>query len=209
MKQLVLTEAITLIDEKLIDEHYLQRAEFLSEIEKKHKIAGNTALLIASICLVTSMTILGVSFLTPKKYNLDYCYSSSANLEDYILDKNIWVYYLHGNIMKMKLVNLPCTANNVFITWKHLNNIDETIVLKKCRIITNGKESIVYSDNGESVVQYQPGDTATIEITVSKNILDSVNENEVDKLIESLRKTFTSYNKNLKLKQENITIIFE
>lgn len=209
MNLYVLFGAISLIDEKLIDDHFSQRSIFLSKNNNDYKTIAKLAIIITSLCLITAITISSVAFLTPRKYSLDYNYSSSAEFEDYILEKNVWIYYWHGNRIKMELVNLPCSANNIFITWRHLNNIDESVVLKEYKITTNGKESLVYTASGETFIQYQLGETAVAEITISKNFVDIVDKDNIKRIENSLKYTFASYSKDIKLTKENITITYE
>ena len=187
----------------------MESSIFLSKNNNDYKTIAKLAIIITSLCLITAITTSSVAFLTPRKYSLDYNYSSSAEFEDYILEKNVWIYYWHGNRIKMELVNLPCSANNIFITWRHLNNIDESVVLKEYKITTNGKESLVYTASGETFIQYQLGETAVAEITISKNFVDIVDKDNIKRIENSLKYTFASYSKDIKLTKENITITYE
>ena len=136
----------------------------------------------------------------PTEYNLNYSYEGDNGEEKYIASKSVWIYYVDNGKIERERVKLPCTAQNVFITWKHLNNIADDVKLLDCKIISNGSESTSEFE-GEGVVNYEQGDYFILNITVTANLQSHKNYVE---LVKSLEKSMTEYS-NIDFDEVNVT----
>lgn len=144
---------------------------------------------LAAACLVLVISATFITQYIPTEYNLNYSYVDANGIEMFIANKNVWVYYVDNGDIERERVKLPCTAENVFITWKHLNSIDDDVKLLECKITSNGKE-ITSNFDGKDIVNYNKGDYFVLNITVTKN-LQSYKDCEV--LVGSLKKSMSEY----------------
>ena len=198
MTQDKLADAITELDSDIL-ERYVRMKKTLAE---KKKPKGSAWLKWASAIAACLVLVIAATFFTqyiPTEYNLNYSYIGTNGKETYIADKNVWVYYVDNGDIERERVKLPCTAENVFITWKHLNTIGDEVELIECKIVSNGNEST--SDfEGEGVVNYEQGDYFVLNITVTKN-LQSYEDYEL--LIDSLEKSMSEYS-NIEFDEINV-----
>lgn len=186
MKREKISEAMGNISSR----HIKEAAEFTME-EKPHKIKTSWVkwASVAAACMVLVVMATFAMQYIPTEYNLNYSYVDANGRETYIADKNVWIYYVDKGEIERERVKLPCTAENVFITWKHLNTIGDEVELIEYKIVSNGNESTSEFE-GQGVANYEPGDYFVLNITVTKN-LQSYEGYEL--LIDSLEKSMSVY----------------
>ena len=188
MTQEKLIDAITDLDSDILNRYFDMKADLAAKKKlKKHTWVKWASL--AAACFVLVITATFVTQYIPTEYNLNYSYVGANGKETYIADKNVWIYYVDNGDIERERVKLPCTAENVFITWKHLNNIGDDVKLIECKIVSNGNESTSEFE-GQGVANYEPGDYFVLNITVTKN-LQSYEGYEL--LIDSLEKSMSEY----------------
>ena len=188
MTQDKLTDAITELDSDIL-ERYVRMKKTLAEKKKPNQRAWLKWASAVAACFVLVIAVTFITQYIPTEYNLNYSYVGDNGKETYIASENIWIYYVDKGEIERERVKLPCTAQNVFITWKHLNTIGDEVKLIEYKIVSNGNEST--SDfEGEGVVNYEQGDYFALNITVTEN-LQSYEDYEV--LIDSLEKSMSEY----------------
>ena len=188
MTQEKLIDAITDLDSDILNRYFDMKADLAAKKKPKKR----TWIKWASMAAACFVLVIAATFFTqyiPTEYNLNYSYIGTNGKETYIADKNVWVYYVDNGDIERERVKLPCTAENVFITWKHLNTIGDEVELIECKIISNGNES-TSEFGGQGVANYKPGDYFVLNITVTKN-LQSYEDYEL--LIDSLEKSMSEY----------------
>ena len=154
MKREKISEAMGNISSR----HIKEAAEFKAE-EKPHRSKTHWvkwASLAAACMVLVVMATFAMQYI-PTEYNLNYSYVDATGRETYIADKNVWIYYVDKGEIERERVKLPCTAENVFITWKHLNSVGDEVELIECKIVSNGNESTSEFE-GQGVANYEPGD---------------------------------------------------
>lgn len=202
MNKYLVTDAISYLDADLLAKH-LEKKENLknkASIEKKKSILKWSG--IAAACLVVVILATFVVQYIPEIYELDYNYTGSNGEDVYILDKNVWIYYVDGSNIRRERVSLPCTAENIFITWKYLNDIGDDVVLISYQINSNGIGDSS-SFEGEDVDNYKQGNYRVLNITISKNIENYIEGKNYNNLITSLKRSMTEYS-NLEFDEVNV-----
>lgn len=188
MTQDKLTDAITELDSDILERYVRMKSSLAEKKKPKHRAWVKWASAVAA-CFVLVIAVTFITQYIPTEYNLNYSYVGDNGKETYIASENIWIYYVDKGEIERERVKLPCTAQNVFITWKHLNTIGDEVKLIEYKIVSNGNEST--SDfEGEGVVNYEQGDYFALNITVTEN-LQSYEDYEV--LIDSLEKSMSEY----------------
>lgn len=188
MTQDKLADAITELDSDIL-ERYVRMKKTLAEKKRPRQRAWVKWASAVAACFVLVIAVTFITQYIPTEYNLNYSYVGDNGKETYIASENIWIYYVDKGEIERERVKLPCTAQNVFITWKHLNTIGDEVKLIEYKIVSNGNEST--SDfEGEGVVNYEQGDYFALNITVTEN-LQSYEDYEV--LIDSLEKSMSEY----------------
>ena len=188
MTQDKLTDAITELDSDILERYVRMKSSLAEKKKPKHRAWVKWASAVAA-CFVLVIAVTFITQYIPTEYNLNYSYVGDNGKETYIASENIWIYYVDKGEIERERVKLPCTAQNVFITWKHLNTIGDEVKLIEYKIVSNGNEST--SDfEGEGVVNYEQGDYFVLNITVTKN-LQSYEDYEL--LIDSLEKSMSEY----------------
>lgn len=188
MTQDKFTDAITELDSDIL-ERYVRMKNTLAEKKKPKQRAWVKWASAVAACFVLVIAVTFITQYIPTEYNLNYSYVGDNGKETYIASENIWIYYVDKGEIERERVKLPCTAQNVFVTWKHLNTIGDEVKLIEYKIVSNGNEST--SDfEGEGVVNYEQGDYFALNITVTEN-LQSYEDYEV--LIDSLEKSMSEY----------------
>ena len=187
MTQEKLIDAITDLDSDILNRYFGMKADLAAKKKPKKHTWVKWASVAACFVLVITATF--VTQYIPTEYNLNYSYVGANGKETYIADKNVWIYYVDNGEIERERVKLPCTAENVFITWKHLNNIGDEVELIECKIVSNGNESTSEFE-GQGVANYEPGDYFVLNITVTKN-LQFYEDYEL--LIDSLEKSMSEY----------------
>lgn len=183
-----LTDAITELDSDILERYVRMKSPLAEKKKPKHRAWVKWASAVAA-CFVLVIAVTFITQYIPTEYNLNYSYVGDNGKETYIASENIWIYYVDKGEIERERVKLPCTAQNVFITWKHLNTIGDEVKLIEYKIVSNGNEST--SDfEGEGVVNYEQGDYFALNITVTEN-LQSYEDYEV--LIDSLEKSMSEY----------------
>ena len=188
MTQEKLIDAITDLDSDILNRYFDMKADLAAKKKPRKRTWVKWASL-AAACFVLVITATFVTQYIPTEYNLNYSYVGANGKETYIADKNVWIYYVDNDEIERERVKLPCTAENVFITWKHLNSVGDEVELIECKIVSNGNESTSEFE-GQGVANYEPGDYFVLNITVTKN-LQSYEEYEL--LIDSLEKSMSEY----------------
>ncbi len=205
MNKYLVADAIGYLDADLLAEH-LKKKEKLknrSNSGKKTSILKWSSL--AAACLVVVILATFVVQYIPVSYELDYCYTGSNGEDAYILDENVWIYYVDGSNIRRERVNLPCTAENVFITWKYLNDIGDDVVLISYEIKSNGIWDSS-SFEGEDVDNYKQGNYRVLNIRISKNIENYIEGKNYNNLITSLKRSMTEYSN---LEFDEVNVVFE
>ena len=188
MTQDKLTDAITELDSDILERYVRMKSSLAEKKKPKHRAWVKWASAVAA-CFVLVIAVTFITQYIPTEYNLNYSYVGDNGKETYIASENIWIYYVDKGEIERERVKLPCTAQNVFITWKHLNTIGDEVKLIEYKIVSNGNESTSDFD-GEGVVNYEQGDYFALNITVTEN-LQSYEDYEV--LIDSLEKSMSEY----------------
>ncbi len=188
MTQEKLIDAITALDSDILERYFTMKAD-LAEKKKPRKRTWVKWASLAAACFVLVIAATFITQYIPTEYNLNYSYVDANGRETYIADKNVWIYYVDNGNIERERVKLPCTAENVFITWKHLNNIDDDVNLIEYKIVSNGNESTSEFE-GEGVVNYEQGDYFVLNITVTKNLQSY---ESYEKLVDSLEKSMSEY----------------
>ena len=202
MNNYLFVDAVSYLDVDLLKKH-LEKKERL-RINPRRKNRTNmikwAAAVAACVCVLCGTNLL-IQYV-PVRYELDYNYGGSNGEDEYVLDKNVWIYYIDQTGMKKERVVLPCNAENIFITWKHLNQVGNDVQLLKYEIVSNDQENST-DYKGESVHNNTPGNYFILNITVSSELRTYAN---YDALVSSLKKTMTGY---LNIDIDVINIYFE
>lgn len=190
-----LLQAMGRIDPKLIAD----AAPDVPQKKSTNKMWVKCASAVAA-CLVLVIAVTFITQYIPTEYNLNYSYVGANGKEMYIADENVWIYYVDNGDIERERVKLPCTAENVFITWKHLNKISDDVKLIEYKIISNGNE-ITSEFEGKGVVEYEQGDHLILNITVSEKLKSYDNQTA---LIESLKDSMAGYS-NIDFDEVNVS----
>lgn len=190
-----LLQAMGRIDPKLIAD----AAPDVPQKKSTNKMWVKCASAVAA-CLVLVIAVTFITQYIPTEYNLNYSYVGANGKEMYIADENVWIYYVDNGDIERERVKLPCTAENVFITWKHLNKISDDVKLIEYKIISNGNE-ITSEFEGKGVVEYEQGDYLILNITVSEKLKSYDNQTT---LIESLKDSMAGYS-NIDFDEVNVS----
>ena len=202
MNNYLFVDAVSYLDVDLLKKH-LEKKERLRinpSRKRKRNIIRWAAAVAAWVCMLCGTNMI-IQYI-PVRYELEYIYGGSNGVNEFVLDKNVWIYYVDHSSMKRERVTLPCNAENVFITWKHLNHIGDEVHLLEYELISNTYESTTDYE-GEGVANNAPGNHYVLNITVSANMKDYADS---DILLSSLKKTMTDY---LKINIEVVNIYFE
>lgn len=183
-------EALNNIDVDIVETYLRKKAQNQNITRKPMRWAKWCAVAACFAILVIGATLLQY---IPKNYNLEYIYTDKDGKEVYTAIENVWIYYMneHGYSARER-VSLPANPQNLFLTWKYLNNIGENVTLLKCQITSNGVEHEITYD-GQTVKNYQMGEHYVLNIVVSSNIAEYIPETQYDATVASLIKTFTNY----------------
>ena len=182
-------DAVSYLDMDLLKKHLKkkERLRFNPTRKNRTKIIKWSAAVVACVCVLCGTNLL-IQYV-PVRYELDYYYGGSDGEDEHVLDKNVWIYYVDQTSIRKERVVLPCNAENIFITWKHLNHIGNDVQLLTYEIMSNHQiNSTDY--NGEGVHNNILGDHFVLNITVSSEIKAYAN---YDSLMSSLEKTMTGY----------------
>ncbi len=202
MNKYLVTDAISYLDADLLANHLEKKENLNNKASSKKKKSIFKWTGIAAACLVVAILATFAVQYIPVSYELDYSYTGSNGEDVYILDKNVWIYYVDGSNIRRERVNLPCTAENVFITWKYLNDIGDDVVLISYQINSNGIEDSSPFE-GEDVDNYKQGNYRVLNITISKNIENYIEGKNYNNLITSLKRSMTEYS-NLEFDEVNV-----
>ena len=189
MNNYLFVDAVSYLDVDLLKKH-LEKKERLRinpSRKRKRNIIRWTAAVAACVCMLCGTNMI-IQYI-PVRYELEYIYGGSNGVNEFVLDKNVWIYYVDHSSMKRERVTLPCNAENVFITWKHLNHIGDEVHLLEYELISNTYESSIDYE-GEGVANNAPGNYFILNITVSSELRTYAN---YDALVSSLKKTMTGY----------------
>lgn len=204
MNNYLFIDAVSYLDADLLAEH-LERKEKLKRKVKSKKInILRWSGIAASFCALLFVISVVIQYI-PSTYELDYSYTGSNGEDTYISNKSVWIYYAEDSGVKRERVNLPCSAENVFLTWKYLNDIDDDVTLISYEIKSNGVWDSSSFD-GENVENYKPGNYYILNITISQNIKNYINDKDYDALITSLKRSMTEYSN---IEFDEVNIMFE
>ena len=204
MNNYLIIDAISYLDADILAKH-LEKKE---KIRNKAKIKKKVNVLrwsVVAACLFFAIVLSAITIpYIPTKYNLNYSYVGESGKEIFIPDSNIWIYYVDNSKIERKRVKLPSSPQNVFLTWKHLNNIGEVVSLIKCEVISDGVESVLTYD-GKTVYEYGGNSVLVLNIIVSENLNDYIDESNRELVVDSLKKSITNCS-NLKFKSVNLIL---
>ena len=170
-----------------IDPALIARTETPEPARKK---AGIMIAIIAAALALLACTALVIIPFIPKTYDLNYempKHQSSGT--------TVRVYYANENgKLQSERVKMPDSAQNVFLTWQHLNEIDEQVQLLDYQITTEPMAgTTVVPDTLWKFVMQQMGkrdEQTIVTATLSAGITSYENQ---DALIESLIQTIAKY----------------
>jgi len=137
----------------------------------------------------------------PTEYDLDYSYTD-ANKANISKKQDIWVYFVENSDIKRKRVKLPLSANNVFLCWKHLNNIGDDVRLIEYSV-NDAIESDQRKSNTNGICLKKTDDRYTLSMVISEEITNYYEKTNPEKLITSLEKTMTEC---IEIKNDTITL---
>ncbi len=168
-----------------IDPALITRAETPEPARKK---AGIMIAIIAAALALLACTALVIIPFIPQA--LDIAYEPSKGTPE-----NVWVYYVgKSGKQQRELVKQPQGAQNVFLTWQHLNEVDEQVQLLDYQITTEPMAgTTVVPDTLWEFVMQQMGkrdEQTIVTATLSAGITSYENQ---DALIESLIQTIAKY----------------
>lgn len=136
-------------------------------------------------CFLIGVSVtFGMTFI-PKEYPIEYIYSVSIEEKNVTLEyENIWVYYEKNGSTVRKLVRMPLSAENVFLSWKYLNGIGDDVLLIECKA---GYSSL---DSANVIMRKIDIDGMSLTFSVSKDLADY---GDIEVLLLSLDKTMEEY----------------
>ncbi|MBO5380296.1 MAG: hypothetical protein J6A90_08215 [Clostridia bacterium] len=202
MNKNLMVDCISNIDDDIVQKYFYMRQKSKENHFKQNKLVVIkwSSIVAACLILVFVCTFIVQQYI-PIKYELNYSYIGANGQEIYIPDSNVWVYYVDGTNVKKERVTLPCSTENIFITWKHLNGIGDDVELLECKITSNGNEYVT-DFIGKEVVNYDQGDYFLFDITISEKLKEYDNVN-YEKLILSLKKSMTEFS-NIEFDEINV-----
>lgn len=193
MNKNLFSEGIGHIDTDAVER--LLRIE--NELEKKRarrKHAWLKPVLIAAALALLLCAVLVIVPFIPRDLHLDYQMLPEGS--DVAYDRgNAWIYYTSkdGEIER-EYVSLPLSAQNVFLSWKHLNGLDDTVQMLDCKLeadqIVNAQPVPQTLWEHLSQAFSQNAKQKTMTVTLSAQITSQPNYKA---LIESLQKTLAKY----------------
>ena len=183
----LIMEAIGSIDDKYIERYFIIKENNAQSktnakqkaVKSKIKFAVAVAACLLIVCATTILIL-------PKKFDLNYSYTGDNGEDTWIEEKVITIYYCKDGKTKSERVKLPCSLKNVFTAWKYLNNIEDDNVFLLTAKITNDGHMV--EKNG--VVEFIPGTHQTLTIVISKDLLKYINDENYEKIIDSIKKTY-------------------
>lgn len=198
-------DGITNIDEDLIVNYFRTKEKLKNRLKNEKKVnLSRFSAIAACLCVIIALSAIIIPPYIPTKYSLNYSYVGENGKEIFIPDSNIWVYYVEDGEVERERVKLPSTPKNVFITWKYLNNIGEEVSLIKCEVIGDGIESVLTYD-GNKVYEHGQNNVFTLNIIVSKNLNNYIDEANRDVLVDSLKKSISNCS-NIKFESVNLIL---
>lgn len=162
-----------------IDPELVARAEQRVPVRKKPSFRRTVILLAAALLLLSTLLSAAAIAFFPKTYDLDYEISKHEHA-----NKIAQIYYAEDGKIKRQSVLLPPTAENVFMTWQHLNGLDDEVAL-----IEIASTEGAYPDR-------------EVIMTLSTELRDHPNSEE---LLHSLQKTFAQF---FVMRAENVSFTF-
>ena len=192
MNQHVIADAVGYLEADLLREHLERKAQLRGTPNSRRakRVIKWTAAAAACVCVLCGTGLL-LPFV-PTRYELDYSYGGSNGEETFVLDKNLWIYYVDPTTpsrIKKERVTLPCNADNVFMTWKHLNQVGDDVLLLNYEILSDHRVDST-DFQGESVVHNEIGSYFILSMTISAELKNYEN---YDALLSSLKQTMTDY----------------
>ncbi len=162
-----------------IDPALVARAEARVPVRKKQSFRRTVIVLAAALLVLISLLSVAVIAYFPKTYDLDYEIPKHENAS-----KVAQIYYTEDGKIKRQSVLLPPTAENIFMTWQHLNGLEDQATL-----IEIASTEGAYPDR-------------QVVMTLSTELRDHP---ESETLLDSLQKTFAQY---FVMRAENISFEF-
>jgi len=162
-----------------IDPALIARAEARVPVRKKQSFRRTVIILAAALLVLSTLLSVAAIASFPKTYDLDY----EIPKHEYA-NKIAQIYYAEDGKIKKQNVLLPPTAENIFMTWQHLNGLED-----KTTLIEIASTEGAYPDR-------------QVVMTLSTELRDHP---ESDTLLDSLQKTFAQY---FVMRAENISFIF-
>lgn len=161
-----------------IDPELIARAEAPVPVHKKRGL--RIALLSIAAALLLLLVLAGAAAIAslPKIYPLDY-----ESPEHLFANKTVQIYYTKDGEIKSQNVLLPPSAENIYMTWQHLNGLGEEFAL----IQTATSED---SEQGQ------------MTLTLSTALRDHP---ESEALLDSLQKTFALF---YGMQAQSLSIVF-
>lgn len=205
MKKYLVEDAINYLDADMLAEHLKKKEKLRNKSKHKRKVNILKWSSIAAACCIVLIVATFVMPYIPVSYDLDYSYTGGNGEDAFILDKDVWIYYVDGSSVKRERVNLPCSAENVFLTWKYLNNIGDDVSLISYEIDSDGSWE-GSSFDGEDVENYKQGNYFVLNITISQNIENYIGDKNYNNLITSLKQSMTEYSN---IDFDEVNILFE
>ncbi|MBQ7378311.1 MAG: hypothetical protein IJW70_01375 [Clostridia bacterium] len=162
-----------------IDPALVARAEAPLPLRKKPHFRRAVIVLAAALLVLISLLSVAVIAYFPKTYDLDY----EVPKHEYA-NKIAQIYYAEDGKIKRQSVLLPPTAENIFMTWQHLNDLENDAAL-----IEIASTEGAYPDR-------------EVIMTLSATLRDHP---ESEALLTSLKSTFAAY---YGIPKKNVTFYF-
>lgn len=205
MNNYVLMDAIGYLDADMLAKHLEKKEKIRNKAKIKKKVnVLRWSVVAACLCFAIVLSAIIIPPYIPTEYNLNYSYVGENGKEMFIPDSNIWVYYVDNGKVERERVKLPSSPQNVFLTWKHLNNIGDEVSLIKCEVVSDGVESVLTYD-GKTVYEYSGNSVFVLNIIVSENLSDYIDESNRELVVDSLKKSITNCS-NLKFESVNLIL---
>lgn len=187
MNGYLLTDAMSLLDPTLLQDH-LEKKEALRIKQEKKRRRGRIAgvMLAACFCMVC-MTVVLTPY-APSRYDLNYQIMSGGGKDHAFVEKAVWIYYVEDARIKRERVILPFNVPNLLVTWQYLNRLEEEECFLTYEIHASNTERITAFEGAE-IAEGRGSEDGVIILTLSETMW---NRADGDALISSLERTLKS-----------------
>lgn len=173
----------------MIDDECVRDAKTKQKSKKTIWIAGvSIAACVGLLCLILSS--LDMNRDNVKKDNVKESEVSAE--ETSVLEDDVWIYYVDGDVVTSEKEFLPYVPNEIFAAWREKNGIGDEVKLIACRIDSNATTS-TFEFEGKEYVRHEMGDYFILNLTVSVNMENYYEKIDSELLLQTLEQTMTGY----------------